>query len=168
MTSLLPCVGILIVTKKKVKEELKKPDVVLVTIGRAVTWAKEHARLCVIGAIVVVIAGLAVTAWGVYQAREDDKLQYQLAEGIRSFEEYNVNGGDDSLKKAESIFKGLSTTGARGVSDIAKLYLGKIYYIRGKAEDAKATYLDVKNRSSNGTLRKLAEAALQFTGVPAK
>ncbi len=155
-------------TKKKVKEELKKPDFVLVTIGRAVTWAKEHARLCVIGAIVVVIAGLAVMGWRIYQAREDDKLQYQLAEGIGSFQEYNVNGSNDSLKQAESIFKGLSTTGPRGVSDIAKLYLGKIYYIRGKVEDARAVYLDVKNRSSNGTLRKLAEAALQFTGAPAK
>ena len=79
-----------------------------------------------------------------------------------------MNGSDEALKKAESDFKALSTSRTKGVDDIAKLYLGKIYYTRGKPEDAKALYLDVKNRSSNGTLRKLAEAALQSLGQPAK
>ena len=155
-------------TKRKVKEELKRPDILLAAIGHVVSWVREHVRLCVIGAVALVAIALAVTGYKIYQAGQDEKLQYQLTEGIRSFQEYTMNGSDEALKKAESDFKALSTSRTKGVDDIAKLYLGKIYYTRGKPEDAKALYLDVKNRSSNGTLRKLAEAALQSLGQPAK
>jgi hypothetical protein len=168
LTSCNPYGGILLVTKKKVKEELKRPDILLAAIGHVAGWVKEHVRLCVIGGVALVAIALAVTGYEMYQANEDEKLQYQLTEGIRSFQEYAMNGSDEALKKAESTFKALSTSRTKGVDDIAKLYLGKIYYSRGKTEDAKALYLDVKNQSSNGTLRKLAEAGLQLISQPTK
>jgi hypothetical protein len=168
LTSCSPYGGILLVTKRKVKEELKRPDILLAAIGHVASWVREHVRLCVIGAVALVVIALAVTGYRIYEAGQDEKLQYQLTEGIRLFQEYTVNGNSEALKEAESAFKGLSTSRTKGMDDIAKLYLGKIYYSRGKTEDAKALYLDVKNRSSNGTLRKLAEASLQFYSQPAK
>lgn len=155
-------------TKKKVKEELKRPDIVLAAIGHVAGWVKEHTRLCVIGAVVLVAIALAVTGYRIYQANEDEKLQYQLTEGIRAFQELAISGSEDALKKAESAFKALSRSRAKGVDDIAKLYLGKIYYSVGNTEEARALYLDVKDRGSDGTLRKLAETALQSMSQPPK
>ena len=155
-------------TKRKVKEELKRPDILLTAIGHTADWVKEHVRLCVIGAVVLVAVALAVTGYRMYQASQDEKVQYQLAAGMRSFQEYAMNGSDDALKKAEAAFKALSESRARDVDDIGRLYLGKIYYAQGKTEDAKALYLQVKEKSPDATLRKFAEAALQFVSQPAK
>jgi predicted negative regulator of RcsB-dependent stress response len=155
-------------TKRKVKEELKKPDFMLVTLGRATTLVKEHLRLCIIGACAVVVIGLALTAYRMYEARENDKLQYQLQEGITAYQEYTTNGSGQALQKAESMFKSVSASGQRSLDEIAKLYLAKIYYSQGKSEDARSLYLDVKSRTSNSTLRKLAETALQRIGQPTK
>jgi hypothetical protein len=155
-------------TKRKVKEELKKPDFLLVTIERVMAWTKEHLKLCIIGVSALVVVGLALTAYQVYETREDDKLQYQLTEGISAFQEYATNGSGQALQKAETAFKALSSSHRKGVGEIAKLYLAKIYYTQGKSDDARSLYLDVKNRASSGILRKLAEGALQHIGQPAK
>jgi hypothetical protein len=155
-------------TKRKVKEELKKPDFLLVTLGRVTTWTKEHLRLCIVAVSALIVIGLALTAYKMYEAREDDKVQYQLAEGISAFQEYATNGNGQALQKAETVFKGLSASRRKGLDEVAKLYLAKIYYTQGKTEDARSLYLDVKGRASNSMLRKLAEAALQHIGQPAK
>jgi hypothetical protein len=100
LTSCSPYGGILLVTKRKVKEELKRPDILLAAIGYVVGWVKEHVRVCVIGAVALVAIALAVTGYKIYQANEDEKLQYQLTEGIRSFQEYAMNGSDEALRHA--------------------------------------------------------------------
>ena len=155
-------------TKRKVKEELKKPDFMLLTLGRVITWTKQHLRLCIIGVAVLVVIGLALTAYRIYETREDDRLQYQLTEGISAYQEYTTNGSGQALQKAESIFKSVSASHRKGLDEVARLYLAKIYYAQGKSEDARSLYLDVKGRASNSTLRKLAEMALQAIGQPAK
>ena len=155
-------------TKRKVKEELKKPDIVLAAIGLATTWVKQHLRLCIAGMALVVVIALALTGYKMYAAREDDKLQYQLSEAISAFQEYTTNGNDQALQKAESTFKVLSASQHKGLGEVAGLYLAKIYYAQGKTEDARSLYLDIKNRASNNTLRKLAETALQHVSQPAK
>lgn len=155
-------------TKRKVKEELKKPDFMLLTLGRVITWTKQHLRLCIIGVTVLVVIGLALTAYRIYETREDDKRQYQLTEGISAYQEYTTNGSGQALQKAESIFKSMSASHRKGLDEVAKLYLAKIYYAQGKSEDARSLYLDVKGRASDSTLRKLAEMALQRIGQPAK
>ncbi len=155
-------------TKRKVKEELKKPDFLLVTLGRVTVWTKQHLRLCIVGAAALVVIGLGLTAYKMYEAREDDKLQYQLTEGIGAYQEYTTNGSGQALQKAESIFKSVSASRHKGLDEVAKLYLAKIYYSQGKSEDARSLYLDIKSRASNSILRKLAETALQHIGPPAK
>ncbi|HUJ89919.1 MAG TPA: hypothetical protein VLX12_06985 [Syntrophorhabdales bacterium] len=155
-------------TKRKVKEDLKKPDFVLVTLGRLTTWTKQHLRLCIIGVSALVVIGLALTAYRIYETGEDDKLQYQLEEGISAYQEYTTNGSGQALQKAESIFKNVSASRHKGLDEVAKLYLAKIYYSQGKSEDARTLYLSIKNRASNSILRKLAETALQHIGQPAK
>ena len=155
-------------TKRKVKEELKKPDFMIVTLGRVITWTKQHLRLCIIGAAALVALGISVTAYKMYEAREDDKLQYQLTEGISAYQEYTTNGSGQALQNAESIFKNVSASRHKSLDEVAKLYLAKIYYSQGKSEDARSLYLDIKSRASNSTLRKLAETALQHIGQPAK
>ncbi len=155
-------------TKRKVKEELKRPDVLLSAIGHLAGWVREHVRLCVIGLVVLVAVALAVTGYRMYQASQDQRVQYELASAMRSFQEYAMNGSEDALKKAESSFKALSASHTRDVDDIARLYLGKIYYSQGKTEDAKALYLRVKDKSPDASLRKFAEAALLLVSQPAK
>jgi predicted negative regulator of RcsB-dependent stress response len=168
LTSERRCDGILLVTKKKVKEELKKPDIVLLAIERVTGWVKQHARLCIIGLVVLAVIAVAITGVRIYQARVDEEMQYRLAEGIKAFQEYASGGKEDSLKKAESIFKGLSTSGRNGIEEIALLYLGKIYYLQGKNEDAKAQYQKVKGRAGSSVIVSLAESGLKNSEPPAK
>ena len=155
-------------TKRKVKEDLKKPDFLLVTVGRVTAWTREHLRLCIIGLSALVVLGIALTGYKMYEIREDDKLQYQLTEGISAFQEFATNGSGQALQKAQTAFKALSASHHKGVDEVAKLYLAKIYYTQGKSEDARSLYLDVKSRASSSLLRKLAEAALQHIGQAAK
>jgi hypothetical protein len=155
-------------TKRKVKEDLKKPDFMLVTLARLTTWTKQHLRLCIVAAAVLVVFGLALTAYRIYETGEADKLQYQLEEGISAYQEYTTNGSGQALQKAESIFKSVSASRHKALDEVAKLYLAKIYYSQGKSEDARSLYLDIKGRASNSILRKLAETALQHIGQPAK
>jgi predicted negative regulator of RcsB-dependent stress response len=155
-------------TKRKVKEELKKPDFIMVAIGRMTAWAKEHLKLCIIGASAVVVIALGLTAYRVYEAREDDTLQYQLEQGIAAYQEYSTNGSSQALQKAESTFKGISASRHKGLDAISKLYLAKIYYSQGKTEAARSLYLDVQSRASDSIVRKIAETALQQIGQPAK
>jgi predicted negative regulator of RcsB-dependent stress response len=155
-------------TKRKVKEELKRPDFMMVTLARLTTWTKEHLKLCIAGAAVAVVIALALTTYRIYEIREDDKLQYQMEEGITAYQEYAANGSGQALQKAESIFKSMSASHRKGLDQVAKLYLAKIFYAQGKSEDARSLYLDVKSRASNSILRKLAETALQHIRQPAK
>jgi hypothetical protein len=160
--------GILLVTKRKVKEELKRPDILLLAIARVSGLVKEHARLCIIGLIALAVIALAITGVRIYQARADEEMQYRLAEGIKAFQEYAYGGKEESLKKAESIFKELSASRRSGVEEIAMLYLGKVYYLQGKSEDAKAQYIKAKNQASNTVITKLAEAGLKNAETPSK
>jgi hypothetical protein len=168
LTSRHQCDGILLVTKRKVKEELKKPDILLLAIERVSGWVREHARLCVIGLVALAVIALAITGVRIYQARADEEMQYRLAEGIKAFQEYAYGGKEEGIKKAESIFKDLSASRHSGIEEVALLYLGKIYFLQGKPEDAKAQYLKAKNQASNTVITKLAESGLKNVETPSK
>ncbi|HVN24214.1 MAG TPA: tetratricopeptide repeat protein [Syntrophorhabdales bacterium] len=155
-------------TKRKVKEDLKKPDFMMVALERATTWIKEHVRLCIIVLSALIVIGLGLTGYRIYESREDDRLQYQLEEGVAAYQEFTTNGSGQALQKAESAFKAVSASRHKHLDEIAKLYLAKIYYTQGKNEDARSIYLDVKSRTSSSILRSLAETALQRIGQPAK
>jgi len=155
-------------TKRKVKEELKKPDFMMIALERATAWTKEHARLCitVLSAVIVIAAGTA--GYRMYESREDNRLQYQLGEGITAYQEYTTSGSSQALRKAESSFKAVSASRHKDLDEVAKLYLAKICHAQGKNEDARSLYLDVKSRTSSSILRSLAETALQRLGQPVK
>lgn len=138
------------------------------SIGRLSTWVKEHAKLCIIGLVVLVVIALAITGVRMYQARADEEMQYRLAEGIKAFQEYAYGDKAESFKKAESIFKELSAARHSGVEEIALLYLGKLYYLQGKGEDAKTQYLKAKNQASDSMITKLAESGLKNAETPSK
>ncbi len=155
-------------TKRKVKEELKKPDFIMVTIERLTSWSREHLRVCIISLAALVVVGSAVAAYRIYDGRQDDRVQYQLEEGIIAYQEYTVSGSGQALQKAESTFKGVSSSHRKGLDDISNLYLARIYQSQGKTEEARTLYLNVKSRSSDRTLGQLAESALQHFGTAAK
>ena len=155
-------------TKRKVREELKKPDFMLVMFERVTTWIKENLRLCIVGVAVLVVIGIALATYRIYEIRQDEKLQYQLQEGITAYQEYTTNGSSQALQKAESEFKGVVASRRKGLNEVAKLYLAKIYYSQGKSEDARSLYLDVKSQASSSVLRDLADAALRRIGPPTK
>ncbi len=155
-------------TRRKVKEELKKPDFMMVAFEYATTWIREHVKLCIIVLSGVVVVGAAVTAYRVYENAEIDKVQYQLTEAIAAYQEYTINGSGPSLQRAESLFKNISASRRKELDKIAELYLAKIYYTQGKMSDARSLYNDVKNQPSNAILKTLAGIALQQIPQAAK
>jgi len=146
---------------KKKKEEIKKPDILITAIESAVAYAKNNLRSCIIGAIIVLAAALSVYAYTFYDSRQEEKVQYMLAQGIQNFDAYIASGKKDALDNAEKIFKDVVNEKRGQLSIIAKLYLGKASYAMGKNEEAKRLYGEVSASSSNPATRSLAEKALE-------
>ena len=144
----------------KKKEEIKKPDILITTIESAIAYAKKNLRSCIIGVIIVLAAAFSVYAYTLYERKQDEKVQYLLSQGIQSFDAYNLQGKKDSLDNAEKIFKDVISKNRGQLSVIAKLYLGKVYYVMGKNDEAKKLYGEVSGSSSNQATRSLAEKAL--------
>jgi rubrerythrin len=90
-----------------------------------------------------------------------DKIQYKLTQGIQSFNEYSTSGKQEDIEKAESIFNEIVQNKKRQSYYIAKLYLAKINYMRGKNEDSKKIYQEIIKGTSNPTLKTLSEKAIQ-------
>ncbi len=147
--------------RKKVKEEIRKPDIVMVAFERASNWIKANTRTCIIVCAVAILIGLSGWGYGMYQSSKDEKAQYRLAEGISNFQQYTMAKQDDALRKSEDAFKGVLKESNRGPGEIARLYLGKIAVLKGRNEEAKAFYGEVTRNASNDVVKKLAETALQ-------
>ena len=96
-----------------------------------------------------------------YQARKDEKAQYTLSQGIRSFEEYSATMKGDALSKAEASFKSLVKESPPGIKDVARLYLARIATMKGNKEEVRALYAEVAKKPSNDVVGKLSENALK-------
>lgn len=147
--------------KKKEKEIIRKPDIILTTIESAVQFVKNNAKYFIIGLVVFLIAVAAVSVYALNAKNQYDKAQYRLAQGIQSFNEYNANGKKEDIEKAETIFNEVALKKKGELSFIAKLYQAKINYTRGKNEEAKKLYQEVMSNTSSATLKALAEKAIQ-------
>ncbi|MBA4390591.1 MAG: hypothetical protein C0399_06610 [Syntrophus sp. (in: bacteria)] len=147
--------------KKKEKEILRKPDIILKTIKSAMQFVQNNAKQCSIGLVVFLIVVAAVAAYGFNAKNQYDKTQYRLSQGIQSFNEYNASGKKEDIDKAETIFNEVAQKKKGELSYIAKLYQAKINYTRGKSEDAKKMYQEVMGSTSSATLKALAEKAIQ-------
>jgi hypothetical protein len=147
--------------RRKIKEEIKKPDILLSAFQHFLDWIKANTRTCIVGGIVIIVIGLSTWGYVAYRASEEEKAQYALFQGIRGFQEYSVTNKADALSGAESSFKRVAKEGSRGIRNIAKLYLARIAALKGNKQEAKALYGEVARRSSNDVTKKLSETALQ-------
>ncbi|OPY72288.1 MAG: hypothetical protein A4E64_02990 [Syntrophorhabdus sp. PtaU1.Bin058] len=146
---------------KMKKEEIKKPDILITAIESTVAFVKKNLRSCIIGVIIFFLAAFSVYAYTFYEKKQDEKALYALAQGIQSFDMYNLSGKKDDLDNAEKTFQGVINEKRGRLSIMAKLYLGKVYYSRGKNEEAQRIYQDILNTSSDSVIKALAEKALE-------
>ncbi|HEX2964317.1 MAG TPA: hypothetical protein VHO84_00950 [Syntrophorhabdaceae bacterium] len=147
--------------KRKEKELVKKPDAFIVWFNTASEFIRRHFKETIAAIVILLIAVGAGYTYMLHLNSQEDRMQQSLAQGIQSFGEYGMSGSQESLTKAETIFTEVSRKNIRDTRYIAKLYLGKIQYIRGKNEEARKFYQEVFKSSSNSALKKLAERALQ-------
>lgn len=147
--------------KKKDKEIIQKPDMLLTLFTSTMQFIRTNLKLCIIGLVVLLVAIAAGYAYMLHVNSEYDKIQYKLTQGIQSFNEYNTSGKQEDVEKAESTFNEVVQKNKRQSYYIAKLYLAKINYMRGKNEDAKKIYQEIIKGTSNSMLKTLSEKAIQ-------
>ena len=147
--------------KKKDKEIIHKPDMLLTLFTSTTQFIREHLKQCIVGLIVLLFAIAAGYAYMLHLNSQYDKIQYKLTQGIQSFNDYNTSGKQEDLTKAESVFNEIAQKKMRQSYYIAKLYLAKINYMRGKNEDAKKIYQEIIKGTSSSMLKTLSEKAIQ-------
>jgi hypothetical protein len=146
--------------KKKIKEEIRKPDIFTRTISVAFEFVRANVRLFVIGAVVFCVGGLSAYGYAVFKEKKNEKAQMLVSEGIKSLEEFNVTGKKEELDKAEGIFSKVVKEKPGKVYLVAKLYLGSAYALKGQTDDARKTYQELA-KESPAVLRMLSESALR-------
>jgi predicted negative regulator of RcsB-dependent stress response len=155
-------VEIPVIMKNKEKQDIKRPDIVIRTFAFIIQWVRENLKLCIAGIAAILIICFCVFAYTIYEKKQDDKVQYILSQGIQGFAEFSATGNEEALKKAEDAMNKVINEKRRKTQSIAKLYLGKIYYIKGKTEDSKKIYQEVQNESSEPVIKMLSESALSY------
>ena len=150
--------------RKKMKQEIRKPDLLQTTFQGTLEWTKGHRAVCIGGAVAVLVLMLAVWGYASYRAGENEKAQYALLQGLNSFREYAVNPKSDGLSKAEGSFKTVAAESSGGLRDIARLYLAKIAAIKGMKEQALNLYTEINKKPANDVIKKLSEIGLQESG----
>jgi hypothetical protein len=148
-------------TKKTIKDDLKKEDLFFSTFDKCKAWVSENTKTTVVGVVVVVALFSLGWAYASYLSGKHDSVQSTLAGAIRNYQEYAVSKKADALSKAEAAFKKVEKDGSGGVKDIARLYLAKIAAIQGKKAEAKALYDRVAKSPADQITKKLAETGLQ-------
>jgi hypothetical protein len=148
-------------TKKIVKEELKKEDFFFSAFDQCRDWVVQNTKTTIIG--VAVVVALAVLGWAYtsYLSDKNDRVQTTLSAAIRDYQEYTVSKKAEALPKAEASFKKVEKEGSGGVRDVARIYLARIALIQGKKDQAKSLYDQVAKRPADEVTKKLAETGLQ-------
>jgi predicted negative regulator of RcsB-dependent stress response len=148
--------------KNKIKQDIKKPDIVIRTFAYSIQWIRENIKLCISGAIAILAVCVCIFAYTLYEKKQDDKVQYMLSQGIQGFAEFSATGNEEALKKAENAMDNVVKEKRKKTQSIAKLYLGKIYYIKGKIEDSKKMYKEAQSESKEPVIKMLSESALSY------
>jgi hypothetical protein len=147
--------------KRSIKQD-KKPDIIMRTFAFGIDWVKANLKLCVAGAVTVLVVCLCVAGYVYYSNKQDDKAEYLLSQGMQSFAQYNSSGSEEALKKAEDAFNKTVNEKRKKTAIVARLYLGKIDYMKGKTEEAKKIYKEIQSESSDPTVKMLSERALSY------
>ncbi len=148
-------------TKRKIKEEIKKPDVILGTIASVLEWTKINKKACIIGLVIIFVLSSAVFGYSLYSSRQDEKIQFMLSQAIQTFGESVTSGSSEQLNIAETLFNSILNENNKKVNMIAKLYLAKINYMKGKPEEAKKIYQEVQTQSGDSIIKSISEKAIQ-------
>jgi hypothetical protein len=146
--------------KRKIKEEIKRPDIVIATVEALIAYVRSHVKHFIIGVAVFCVAGLAVYGYAAYEEKKSEKAQAAIFEGVKSLESYNRSGKKEDLDKAESIFQKAVKERPRKVYMVAELYLGSIFALKGQNDEARKIYQHLA-QSGPTVLKMLAERALQ-------
>jgi len=146
--------------RRKLREELKREDFFLSSFEKSRNWVRENLRICVVGALVVVLLGLSGWAFAAYTSGRNDRAQRLLATGISKFQEYTMANKADSLSQAEADFKQVVRISSDGTRDAAQLYLARIAAAKGNKQEARKLYARIAQKPSNDIIKKLAETGL--------
>ena len=147
--------------RKKIKDVIRKEDILLRTLRLGYEWFLSNQKLSIIAACILLLLVGSAYGYKLYDASRDDKAQYLLSEGIEAFQEYQATMKDEPMNKAEGLFNKLMAGGRRGTSDIARLYLAKIYLMKGQNDKAVAMYKAAAAATSSELLKQLSESALR-------
>ncbi len=148
-------------TKRKEKEFIRKPDVFLTSFTKTTQFIQRHFRQCIAVAIVFLLAIVAGYLYMLHSRSQYDTIQYRLSQGIQSFAAYNAEEKQEDINKAEGIFNEIARKKKGKSYYIARLYLAKIQYIKGKSEDAKKIYQEILKDTSDSVLKTLSEKAIR-------
>ncbi|MCX5817598.1 MAG: tetratricopeptide repeat protein [Proteobacteria bacterium] len=148
-------------TKRKVKEEIKKPDIVIRTVTFAIDWIKNNMKACIVGLIIVFVVCSSLFGYSFYAKRQDDKMQFMLSQAIQAFGESMASGSVEKMNIAETLFNSILKENHKKISIIARLYLAKISYMKGKPEEAKKLYQEVQSQSNDPVIMSISEKAIQ-------
>ncbi len=148
-------------TRKKEKEIIHQPDILVKTLETVSMYVRTNTRQCIYGLIAFVIIVAAVASYFVYTHYQDQGLQYELTRGIKAFDAYSRTGAPGDMDKADDIFQKIASASSGKPHYIAKLYLAKINMARGKTQEATKLYQEVSRNSSNQALTYLADNALK-------
>jgi hypothetical protein len=146
--------------KRKIKEEIKRPDIVIATVELAITFIRTHLVKVIIAAAVFCAAGLSVYAYTAYEERKNEKAQTAIFEGVKSLESFNRSGKKEDLDKAEAVFQKAAKERAGKVYMVAELYLGTVYAVKGQNDEARKIYQRLA-KDGPTVLKMLSERALQ-------
>lgn len=147
--------------RKREKEIIHKPDILVQAFDSVSTYIRVNTRQCLYGLAALIVIVAVVVSYAVYAHYQDQKVQYQLAQGMKAVEMYGQTRAPADIDKAEGIFQGI-VSGASGKSRyIAKLYLANISMAKGKREEAIKLYQEVSRDSSNQALTYLADKAIK-------
>ena len=147
--------------RKKEKDIIHKPDILVQTFESVSMYIRENTRQCLYGLAAFLVIVAAIASYMVYAHYQDQKIQYQLAQGVNAMETYGQTRAAGDIEKAESIFAKIASTASGKPRYIAKLYLANINMTRGKREEALKLYQEVSRNSSNQALSYLADKAVK-------
>lgn len=147
--------------RKKEKEIIHQPDILIKTFGNVSAYVRSNTRQCIYGLIAFVVIIAAIASYLAYAGYQDQKMQYELAKGIESFEAYDRTRVAGDIEKAEGIFQKIAAGASGNTRYIAQMYLAKINISRGKTEEALKLYQEVSRSSSNQVLTRFASTAIK-------
>ena len=150
--------------RKKIKQEIKKPDIVMRTISFIAAFVSKNLKLCIAAGAACLVIVLLVYGYAAYKKGQEEKTQEALFQGIRVFETYMTNGKQEELSNAENMLQKVSSERRGNLSRLADLYLARINVIKGKNDEAKKLYTEIVNSSTSTFLKALSEKALQELG----